>query len=351
MPSWMKTVEVSESQIEDVLVNAPALTKKLLNLADTPQMLARQILLPGGRLDLLYTCQSNLLLVELKVSPFQTKFIDQVLNYKSALHKYQEEGRLIRADIQPYILVTSATKVQREAALQRETICATYNPGDVLKYFYENFKPVAMYAEAKPKDIGIWNIHLIHPLLYKIGETRDLGRINQALGGSPRTLYNKVKFAVELRLVNWRPRTDHVSLTDLGVQYVSAKDESLPERMSQAQIELLRRFVMHNPYESPIVLGIASVVESVFTLAKNTYPVPVKQLMDYFTLHCGKHFDWKTPKARYNATHMYSNYALDLELVASAGEAVYMTPDGIRFALEMQLHKGLKMVQGLRLAD
>ena len=109
---------------------------------------------------------------------------------------------------------------------------------------------------------------------------------------------------------------------------------------------------MRNPYESPVVLGIASVVESVFTLAKNTYPVPMQQLIDYFrSLHCGKHFDWQTPKAKYNATRMYSNYALDMELIAKAGDAVYLTPDGIQFTLQMQLRKGLKMVEGLRLSD
>ncbi len=55
-------------------------------------------------------------------------------------------------------------------------------------------------------------------------------------------------------------------------------------------------------------------VESVFSLAKNTYPVPVEQLIQYFTYHSGKHFDWQTKKARFNGAKMYSNYATDLGL-------------------------------------
>ncbi len=78
-------------------------------------------------------------------------------------------------------------------------------------------------------------------------------------------------------------------------------------------IILIRLFVA-NPYESPIILGIASMVESVFSLAKNTYPVPVEQLIQYFTYHSGKHFDWQTKKARFNGAKMYSNYATDLGL-------------------------------------
>jgi len=351
MPLLRSTVQVSESQIEDVLVNAPALAKTLLNLDEAPQILARQMMVPSGRLDLLYAHRACLLLVELKVAPFQARFVDQVLNYKVDLRRLQQEGRLVDADIRPYVLVTSATEAQKDAASRQSISCTVYDPRAVLKYFYEHFKPVATYAEAKPIDIGIWNIHLIHALLYAIQDIRQVPGLRQALGGSPRTLYNKMKFAVELRLIHWRPNSDQVSLTDFGAQYVSARDPSLPERMSKAQIDLLRNFVMRNPYESPIVLGIASVVESVFTLAKNTYPVPMKHLIAYFTLHCGKHFDWQTPKAKYNATRMYSNYALDLELIAKAGDTVYLTPDGIRFTLQMQLHKGLKMVEGLRLGD
>jgi len=104
---------------------------------------------------------------------------------------------------------------------------------------------------------------------------------------------------------------------------------------------------MQNPFESSVILGIASVVEAVFALAKNTYPVPMPQLIEYFSYHAGKHFDWQTRKARYNATRMYSNYAADLGLLAKSGESVYITPEGFRFTVQMQLHKSLKMMDSM----
>jgi hypothetical protein len=71
----------------------------------------------------------------------------------------------------------------------------------------------------------------------------------------------------------------------------------------------------------------------------------MKHLIECFSYFAGKYFDWKTPKAKYNATRMYSNYyAVDLGLLAKSGDSVYFTPDGLRFTLQLQLHKSLKMV-------
>jgi hypothetical protein len=87
-------MDIRESQIEDVLVSAPLLTKHILNLDDEPRLLVRQMIIPSGRLDLLYAYQTKLLLIELKVVPFQHKFIKQVLDYKNDLINYQEQGRV-----------------------------------------------------------------------------------------------------------------------------------------------------------------------------------------------------------------------------------------------------------------
>ena len=67
-------IEIRESQIEDVLVSTPVLSQQILMLKDEPRILVRQMILPSGRLDLLYTYQTHLLLVELKVVPFRKSF-------------------------------------------------------------------------------------------------------------------------------------------------------------------------------------------------------------------------------------------------------------------------------------
>ena len=341
-------LEVRESQIEDVLVSASVLTRRLLNLEDEPRLLVRQMILPSGRPDLLYAYQTRLLLIELKAVEFQRDFLDQVLSYKTDLAGYQQRGKLLHGDIDPYLLCTEATSSEESLAAQRGVKLTKYDPKEVLIFFYQNFKPIAFFTETKPIDIGIWNLHLVHEFIYFLEQTNSVIRLRELVGGSQKTLYNKIRFAFELRLINWAPNQDNISLTDLGKQYVERKGKILPERLSEEQAELLRKFVMKNPYESPVVLGIAAVVESVFSLSKNTYPVPTAHLIEYFAFYAGKYFDWQTSKAKFSATRMYSNYAVDLGLLAKTDDTIYLTPEGFRFTVQMQMHKNLKMVESLR---
>jgi hypothetical protein len=71
----------------------------------------------------------------------------------------------------------------------------------------------------------------------------------------------------------------------------------------------------------------------------------MSHLIDFFSYYAGKYFEWKTPKAKYNATRMYSNYAIDLGLLAKSNDTIYLTPDGFRFTLQMQLHKSIRMAE------
>src|SRR3989344_2941768 len=341
-------LEVRESQIEDVLVSASILTRRLLDLEDEPRLLVRQMILPSGRLDLLYAYQAKLILIELKAVEFKSVFLDQVLSYKTDLVEYQRKGKLLHGDIDSYLLCTDATSSEESLATKRGVSLTKYDPKEVLDFFYKNFKPIALFTEIKPVDIGIWNLHLIHEFIYFLEQTNSVARLREMVGGSQKTLYNKIKFAFELRLIDWLPNQDSIALTELGKQYVKCKDKVLSERLSEEQAVVLRKFVMKNPYESPVVLGIAAVVESVLSLSKNTYPVPMAHLIEYFAFFAGKYFDWQTPKARFNATRMYSNYAVDLGLLAKTEEAIYLTPEGFRFSVQMQMHKNLKMVESLR---
>jgi len=343
-------MEIREAQIEDILVNAPELTKKILNLDEIPFLLSRQMLIPSGRLDLLYAYQAKLLLIELKVTAFHRNFIKQILDYKSDLLTYQQSGRIKKGQIQPYLLCPSTTELQKKLASDNGVFCTDYHPEQVLQFFYENLRPIAFFSGIKPIDIGIWNFHLIHELLYLLEKTKSVKVLRQLAHNSQRTLYNKIKFANELRLIEWKPNSDNIALSKFGHEYVDRKDKIFPEGLSEAQSELMRKFVMQNPYESPIVLGIASIVESVFFLSKNTYPVPMSHLLQYFTYYAGKYFDWQTKKAKYNATRMYANYAVDLGLLAKSGEVIYLTPEGFRFTIQIQMHKSLKMMDSLKLA-
>src|SRR4030042_3591963 len=157
-------LEVRESQIEDVLVSASILPRRLLNLEDEPRLLVRQMILPSGRLDLLYAYQAKLLLIELKAVEFRGDFLDQLLSYKTDLAEYQRRGKLLHGDIDPYLLCTEATSSEESLAAQRGVKLTRYDPKEILDFFYKNFKPIAFFTEIKQIDIGIWNLLLVNDL-------------------------------------------------------------------------------------------------------------------------------------------------------------------------------------------
>ena len=196
-------------------------------------------------------------------------------------------------------------------------------------------------------DVGIWNIHLINKYIYELKLTNSIDELRHIVGGSSKTLYNKIRFANELGLLNWSKNGDYIALTRLGEQYVEAKDKYLDDTLSEDQARLLKDYVMQNPYDSCITLGIASMVECVFTLAKTSYPVPLEQLVQYFATYSGKSLDWQTPRAKMYGAKMYSNYAIDLGLLAKNDNSVYLTPEGFKFVIQMQLHKSLKLMNYL----
>ena len=287
-------MEIRESQIEDILVGAPALTREILQLEEEPRILVRQMLVPSGRIDLLCLYQARLLLLELKVVPFQRRFVEQVVGYREDVVAFQESGKLPSGEIVPFLLCIQPTSAQRSLASEYGVECIGYKPEYVLEFFYRNFRPISAFTEVKPADLGIWNIHLIHDLLYTLVESTSIAEVHELLGGSKKTLYNKIKFAFELRLIIRQPKDNRIFLSEQGKEYVALRDMAGAVSLSEGQVRLLRRFVMQNPFESPVVLGIASVVEACFSLAKNTYPIPMQQLLIYFSYHAGKFFDWRT---------------------------------------------------------
>jgi hypothetical protein len=341
-------MEIRETQIEDILVAAPELAKNILGFDENPKLIGRQIIIPSGRLDILYTYNTSLYLIELKITAFQNKFIHQVLGYKKDLEDFQKSGKLINGEIKPCLLLPKIDVQNSKLAQNNGVKCYEYNPDDILKFFYnEKLKPITSFVGLKPIDIGIWNIHLINKFIYSLEKTESVKELQCLYSGAQKTLYNKIKFANELGLVDWKPNRDAVYLTALGISYINAMDKVFSEKLSELQITILRNYIMQNPYNSSITVGIASLVESVFVLSKNTYPVELSQLIECFTRFSGKIYDWQTPKAQFSGTKMYSNYAVDLGLLAKSNENVYLTPDGFKFVIQMQLHKSLILMNNL----
>jgi hypothetical protein len=341
-------MEIRETQIEDILISSPALMKDTLKLEEEPRLIGRQIIVPSGRLDMLYAYRKDLFLIELKAVTFQKKFIQQVINYRNDLQLFQHQGKLIQGYIQPFLLLPEISISNKKAAEAEGVLCEEYDPETILKYFYsEKLRPITSFVETKPIDIGIWNIHLINKFIYHLEETNSIKELQNIAGGSQKTLYNKIKFADELGLLNWLSKNDYIALSEIGKQYVSTKDTCFENILSEEQAKIIRKQVVENPYHSSVILGIASMVECVFALSKTSYPVSLAQLESYFTIYSGKTYDWQTEKAQRHGAKMYSNYAIDLGLMAKTDKNVYLTPDGFKFVIQLQLHKSLKMMNNL----
>lgn len=339
-------MEIRESQIEDILVSSPSLMQSIMGLKEEPRLIGRQIIVPSGRLDMLYIYQKDLFLIELKVSGFQKKFIQQVLDYKNDLLLLQRQGKLVDGYIQPFLLMPQTTNSNKKEIETSGVLLQEYNPEEILDFFYsKKLRPITSFSELKPIDIGIWNIHLINKFIYYVKETSSAKEIQEKVGGSSKTLYNKIKFAGELGLINLSK--DKIVLSELGKRYVAAKDKYFNDNLSEDQVKLLKDYVMQNPYKSSVILGIASIIECVFALSKTTYPVLLSQLEDYFTVYSGKVYDWQTIKAKKHGAKMYSNYAIDLGLMAKTDTSVFLTPEGFKFVIQMQLHKSLKLMNYL----
>lgn len=88
-----------------------------------------------------------------------------------------------------------------------------------------------------------------------------------------------------------------------------------------------------------------SIIETVFFLSKNSYPVPNDSVIDYFVKSVGKTETWKTPKAKSTATYIFSNYACELEFLAKINNEFYITPKGIQAILLLQLNRSIKLIE------
>jgi len=184
---------------------------------------------------------------------------------------------------------------------------------------------------------------LINRALYALTETNDIEEVAARIDLSVKTVRNHLRFAEQLHLVERDSKK--AFLTTLGKQYVVNRDPSfLTDTVTNEQAEVIQGFILENPFASPTIFGIYQIVETTFNLARNVYPVPLDMIMSHFRDASGKRFEWATEKSVYHGTRMYSNYAVELGLLAKVGDKLLVTPNGVRFVLLLQLHKGIRMV-------
>jgi hypothetical protein len=341
---------IRESQIEDVLATYPDITKEILGISEDPTLLSRQKILPSGnKLDLLFVAGTKLKLLELKVESFQDKCVEQTEQYKRELFELQRKNKLINGPMDAYMLFPSISEKQKEIGVSKDIELVEYSPEFVLESFFSRLKGLAGFMTIKPADHGLWNLHLLNRLLYVMDEPQTKEGFVGKTGLSESTIGSYLRFAEEICLVTKKSKGEYI-LTDFGKKYVWNRDPKAPdEHISGGQADVLQDFIIKEPFASRAIYGIYTLVESVFTLSKNTYPVPLNLVINYFKESSGKFLEWASQKAALDGTKMYSNYATELGLIGQIGNKFYITPNGVRFIILLQLHKTIKTVDALRI--
>ena len=202
------------------------------------------------------------------------------------------------------------------------------------------------YLSVLPTDKGVWRIGLIMSSLVLANSISDTPRIARAKGCSVKTLGNQLRLAEELGLVQLRRQS--VVLTFLGKDFLVRRDsDTAHDFLSAAQADLLRKFILSEPFFSGVTFGIITMVACVFELSKNTYPVPGSLLARHFISAAGLHFRWSRDKAINKGVRMYSNYAIELGLLGKIGDSYFVTPSGLKFVLLLNMHKSLHFIESI----
>ncbi|MCE5249031.1 hypothetical protein LLG96_02300 [bacterium] len=338
-------LEIRESQIEDIFATQLDEVKNTLSIRDNISLISRQKILPSGnKLDLLFLASNDLLLIELKAVSSEIKFCKQVIEYRQELIELQRRSEIPNLPIKAYLLCPNFLESHIKFCNKNDVIPIQFSPYELLKSFYFKVKAITILINLKPSNHGLWNLHLLNRILYSLNTESTIKELEKKTGLSKSTISSYLRLSTELGLTIIKPK---VSLTHFGSNYNGKRNKSAPiEFISEEQTEVLKEYITKNPFSSPAIFGIYSAVETIFALSKNFYPVPLKDAVKYFRYLSGKQSEWAV-KASNDAFIMYSNYGIDLGLLAKIGRDYYITPGGIKFILLLELNKSILFVNSI----
>ena len=146
--------KISESQVEEALVSNLNYLKEILNLQYEIKLIARQLNLKARekRIDLLIAHGKDMGLIELKITKYESSYLNQILEYRNELIKLQETNELVNANIISYLLVVEANSYNLEECKKQGVSLIVYRPIDVLSNYYENLSASAAFLKIKPND-------------------------------------------------------------------------------------------------------------------------------------------------------------------------------------------------------
>jgi hypothetical protein len=336
-------LNISERVIEDILKVDKSILAEILSLNSSDlNLLARQKIVQSGIIDLLYVWRDELLLIELKAVPFYNDIITQIENYYQDLLLLQSENKLLKTSIRKIILVTSAKPIHFTECRNNSIDLLVYDPKLIFSRYYENFKELSQFLKIQSGDFGVVRLGLLNSTLKFLGEGLSAEEIAKIENKSIKTIKNRISIAILINLVIKFKKVFY--LTELGQDFINAS-ESIDDRLTETQTKILQSFVKEAPFYSSITYTIFSIVETVFILSKNIYPVPKDLVKDYFVKSIGKSDTWNAEKSKETATYIFSNYAVELEFLAKVNNEFFITPLGIQAILLLQLNRSIKLIE------
>lgn len=282
-------------------------------------------------------------LLELKAVVSKIEFCKQTIGYRNDLLNLQSKNELPLLPLKSYLVCPKFINSHKDYCIKNEIIPIEFSPYELLKNYYFKVKAISNIIALKPSNHGLWNLHLLNPIIYAFNEKTKISDLNKITGKSKSTIVSYLRLAGELSLI--QKMANDFQLTDLGEKYVDLREDRI-ERLNDRQVELLKDFIVKNPFYSPTVYGIYVVVETIFLLSKNYYPVSLDKAHNFFSILSGKESEW-AEKASKDAFSMYSNYAINLGLLAKIRYDYYITPSGIRFILLLELNKSILFVNSI----
>jgi hypothetical protein len=344
---------ISENQVEDALVANLHFLKNILKVDNDLKLIARQLRLKNGeqRIDLLVSSGKNLCLIELKVVKYTDDCLKQIIDYRKELLLLQEKEELVSGTIEAFLLVTAASQSQVDSSSNNDVKVIVYEPINVLTNYYQNLASIAPFLNIKPNDYGVMNIGRINSVLHELSlglntENKIMTKINL----SKMSVKHHLRLGIEFGLV--RKRSYNYFLTDIGDKYITDfNNDVLKDKLSENQIELLKKHIAEDPFSTSSIFGIYSIVESTFLLARNKYPIELIDLQKMFQIVGGKITEWQSSRSLITATYTFLNFAIDLELLGKIGKQIVITPAGFKFILMLQLHKSIEMIETLSLGN
>jgi len=339
-------LEIRENQIEDIFSTQLDEVRRLLSLDESLTLISRQKTLPSGdRLDLVYVSATSLHLMELKSLRCENRFCDQILRYRHEVMQLQAKREMPPLPLRAYLVCTAFTRDQIITCETHGITPIVFSPYEILKGYYFRVKAITTLIQMKPKNHGLWQLKLLNRIIYSVDTNSSIVALCKVTGLSRSTVQSYLSLATEvgLTVVN----AQRITLSELGSKYFSMRRADMPtDYISDEQADSIRAFVTSHPFHSQATFGIYSAVEAVFALSKNFYPVPLEEAVPYFRLLSGKASEWG-PKASNDGFRMYSNYCVELGLLAKMDNHFYLTPAGIKFILLLELNKSIMMVNAM----